>query len=59
MNLLIAFILSTYHLPVVVFAGDTGRGKCPALQQHYHNDDGLCHFDSDDRVVRLLPKVNN
>lgn len=59
MQAIILFVLSTIHLPLVVFGGqDTGMSQCPALTQHYHNNDSSCHWDSDDRVVYLLPKVN-
>lgn len=52
---LLLYILSTYHPPTVVFGGsDTGFGKCK-MDQHYHNSDDLCHRDSDDSPVFILP----
>lgn len=58
MTSIILFVLSTIHLPNVILANqDTGIGRCPALTQHYHSKDSACHWDSDDRVVYLLPKV--
>jgi hypothetical protein len=56
---LLLFVLATYHAPAVICGCDTGRGKCPALTQHYHDNDGMCHWDSDDHIVKILPKVNN
>lgn len=56
---LLLYILSTYHPPVVVYANaDTGFGKCMKMNQHFHNDDGFCHRDSDDSPVLILPKVS-
>ena len=57
MSYLIVYVLLTYRPRVVVLAmEDTGMGKC-TMDQHWHNSDSSCHRDSDDSVVKILPKV--
>ncbi len=54
MAYLIAFVLSTYVPPAVVYQlADTGMGRCK-MDQHFHNSDHLCHRDSDDSPLHPL-----
>lgn len=60
MNAVLLAILATYHPPVVILAvQDIGMGHCASMDQHWHKIDDTCHRDSDDSVVKILPKVNN
>lgn len=55
---LITLVLGTFHPPTVVFQGaDTGMGHC-TMDQHFHNEDGLCHRDSDDSPLNVLEVPN-
>jgi hypothetical protein len=57
MSALLLAILATYVPPVVVLAlQDTGFGHC-GMDAHWHASDDSCHRDSDDSVIRILPKV--
>lgn len=60
MVLLVALVLSTFHMPEVIagFPMDTGLGKCK-MDQHFHNADGHCHRDSDDSIIILLTPLRH
>ncbi len=58
MSALLLAILATYHPPVVVLAvQDTGylvEHGCNHMAEHWHQEDGQCHRDSDDSVIQIL-----
>ena len=54
---LLLIALSTYKQPSVVLQyapADTGMGRCGSMDQHWHNEDGACHRDSDDSVALVV-----